>query len=137
MTTTYSYNPANLTLASETTRYDLDHNGSYEFSRILDHSRDSLLRDTGFILGSTPASTFVETQATYAYSTTDGRVSQISNPQISNQTFTYDYLANSNLLEKITGPLHTVTNTYELNRDVLASKQNKLGTDVIPSMTTP
>ena len=83
------------------------------------------------ISGGAPASTLVETQATYAYSATDGRVSQISNPQISNQTFTYDYLANSNLLEKVTGPLHAVTNTYELNRDVLASKQNKLGTSVI------
>ncbi len=50
------------------TCYDLDYNGSYKFSRILDCSRDS------------------------------------------------------DLLEKITGPIHTVTNTYELNRDVLASK---------------
>jgi RHS repeat-associated protein len=31
----------------------------------------------------------------------------------------------------VTGPVHTVTNTWEPNRDVLASKQNKAGSSVI------
>ena len=67
----------------------------------------------------------------YAYSTTDGRLSKISNPQISNQQFTYTYLPNSSLLQTVSSPIHTATNTWEATRNVLASKQNKVGTDVI------
>ncbi len=108
----------------------------------LNRSRDSLLRDTGFILGSTPApgvgggapaSTIVEAQAAYAYSATDGRIAQISNRQIPNQAFTYQYLPNSDLIEKVTGPIDTVTNSHEPNRDVLDLKQNKVGTTPISS----
>ena len=106
----------------------------------LNRSRDSLLRDTGFILGSTlapgvgggaPASTMVEAQAAYAYSPTDGRIAQISNPQISNQTFSYAYTPNSNLLATVTGPIHTVINEWEPTRDVLDTKTNKLAITVI------
>jgi hypothetical protein len=46
------------------------------------------------------------------------------------------YLPNSNLLTQVSGPIHTVTNTYEPNRDVrdvLEVKQNKVGTSVISS----
>jgi hypothetical protein len=49
-------------------------------------------------------------------------------------SFTCDYLANSNLIETVTataGAVHTVTNTWEPTRDVLASKQNKVGSSVI------
>ncbi len=138
----YTYDPANLRLDLETTDYDLDANGLYEFTRTLDRSRDSLNRDTGFILGSTPvpgvgggapASTIVEAQAAYAYSATDGRIAQISNPQIPNQAFTYQYLPNSDLIEKVTGSIHSVTNSYEPNRDVLDLKQNRVGTTTISS----
>jgi RHS repeat-associated protein len=124
----YSYNPTTLQLASELVNYDLDHNGTYEFSHTLDRSQDALLRDSGYVLknGSTP-----ETSAAYSYSATDGRLAQVSNPLIPNQLFTYSYLANSNLLATVTGPVHTVTNTWEPNRDVLATKQNKAGSNVI------
>ncbi len=76
---TYTYDPATLAIDTETISYDLDQNGTPDFTRVLDRSRDSLLRDTGFQLknGST-----LENQAAYAYSATDGRLSQISNPQI-------------------------------------------------------
>ena len=76
---------------TEVISYNLDATPGYEFFRVLDRSRDALGRDTGFILGSTPApgvgggapaSTIVEAQAAYAYSPTDGRIAQISNPQI-------------------------------------------------------
>jgi hypothetical protein len=33
-------------------------------------------------------------------------------------------LANSDLLATVTGPVHTVTNTWEPNRDVLASQDS-------------
>jgi RHS repeat-associated protein len=126
----YSYNPTTLQLASETIRYDLDHNGIYEFSRTLDRSRDTLLRDSGFQL---KTGTTVENSAAYSYSATDGRISQISNPQISNQIFNYSYTPNSNLLASVAGPIHTVTNSYEPDRDLLDVKQNKVGTSVISS----
>jgi RHS repeat-associated protein len=128
---TYSYNPTNLTLASELVNYDLDHDGTYEFTRTLDRSRDSLLRDSGYSLKT--ANSTLETSAAYSYSATDGRISQISNPLIPNQLFTYSYLPSSNLLSTVSGPIHTVTNTWEPNRDVLDVKQNKVGTSVISS----
>jgi RHS repeat-associated protein len=128
---TYSYNPTNLTLASELVNYDLDHDGTYEFSRTLDRSRDSLLRDSGYSLKT--ANSTLETSAAYSYSATDGRISQISNPLIPNQIFNYSYLPSSNLLSTVSGPIHTVTNTWEPNRDVLDVKQNKVGTSVISS----
>jgi RHS repeat-associated protein len=46
-------------------------------------------------------------------------------------SFTYSYLQSSNLLSTISSSAHTVTNTYEASRDILASKQNKVGTTVI------
>jgi RHS repeat-associated protein len=126
----YSYNPATLQFASETTRYDLDHNGTYEFSRTLDRTRDSLLRNSGFQLKN---GTTVENSAAYSYSATDGRISQISNPLIPNQIFNYSYLPSSNLLSTLSGPIHSITNTYEPDRDLLDIKQNKVGTSTISS----
>ena len=125
---------------TEVISYNLDATAGYEFFRVLDRSRDALGRDTGFILGSTPApgvgggapaSTIVEAQAAYAYSPTDGRIAQISNPQISNQAFAYAYTPNSNLEATVTGPIHTVINDWGHTRDVLDTKQNKVGTTII------
>jgi RHS repeat-associated protein len=104
---------------------------TYEFSRTLDRTRDSLLRDSGYSLKT--ANSTLETSAAYTYSTTDGRISQISDPQDPNQIFNYSYLPSSNLLSAVSGPIHTVTNTWEPNRDVLDVKQNKVGTSVISS----
>ena len=42
-------------------------------------------------------------------------------------------LLSSDLLSAISGPIHTVTNTWETNRDALDLKQNKVGTSVISS----
>ena len=47
--------------------------------------------------------------------------------------FTYTRVANSDIIASVTGPAHTVTNTYEANRDVLLSKQNKILSDIIVS----
>ena len=47
------------------------------------------------------------------------------------QIFNYSYTLNSNLTAQITGPIHTVTNTWEPNRNVLDLKQNKVGTTTI------
>jgi RHS repeat-associated protein len=125
----FTYDPATLAVDTEVISYNLDATPGYEFFRVLDRSRDALGRDTGFQLKT--ASTIVEAQAAYAYSPTDGRIAQISNPQISNQTFSYAYTPNSNLLATVTGPIHTVINQWEPTRDVLDTKTNKLAITVI------
>ena len=95
--------------------------------------QDTLLRDSGYSLGSTPASGVgggapppPELVTSYAYNPTDGRLSSISNPQLSNVSFAYGYETGSSLVKTVTGPVHTVTNTYESNRDILDTKENRL-----------
>jgi RHS repeat-associated protein len=123
-----TYDPTTLVVDTETVTYDLDTNGTPELTRVIDRKQDSLLRDKGFDLKNGP---IIENAATYTYGLTDGRLRTVSNPQIPNLSFTYDYLTNSNLIEKVTGPIHDVVNTYEPNRDVLDIKTNKLAITVI------
>jgi RHS repeat-associated protein len=74
---------------------------------------------------------YTENSVRYDYSLTDGRLSSISNPQLSNVSFAYGYETGSSLVKTVTGPAHTVTNTYEPNRDILDVKENKAGTSVV------
>jgi hypothetical protein len=135
----YTYNPTTLALDTETISYNLDGAAGYEFTRVLDRSQDTLLRDSGYSLGSTPAPGVgggapppPELVTSYAYNPTDGRLSTVGRGDIPvPQSFNYTYLANSNLIATVTGPAHTVTNTYEPNRDVLDVKENKAGTSVV------
>lgn len=124
----YTYDPATLALDTETVAYDLDHDGAADFTRVLDRSCDSLQRDAGWQLknGST-----IENQVTYTYEATNGRISQISNPQISNHQFSYSYTPNSALIASVTGPSCTVTNTWATDRDTLLVKENKVNTITI------
>jgi hypothetical protein len=128
----YTYDPANLALDTETSRYDIDHDGTYEFIRVLDRSRDALHRDHGWQLTN---GTAIENQATYGYSATHGRLSTVvgGGDVSSPQTFTYGYTPDSNLIQTVSGPIHSVTNTWESNRDVLDIKENKVGTTVVSS----
>jgi RHS repeat-associated protein len=129
-TSTYQYSATTLRPTLETITYDLNRDGTPELTRQLDRTHDNLRRPTGFTLkdGAT-----TETAATYGYDPYS-RLSQISNPQISNQIFTYSYLQNSNLLAQVTGPVHTVTNTWELDRDVLDAKENKVGSVTVSKL---
>lgn len=75
---------------------------------------------------------------TYTYDPA-GRLNKVSRaipgePQ-PEETYTYAYLANSNLIASVTGPQHTVANTYESNRDALIAKENKIGTTTISKHT--
>jgi len=119
----FTYDPYTLVLSQETITYTLP--GLSSFTRVLNRSRDSLLRDIGWQLKN---GTTVENQAAYGYSTSDGRLSSVAD---ANNSFNYGYVANSNLIGTVTGPVHTVTNTWEDHRDLLASKKNKVGTAVI------
>jgi len=55
---------------------------------VIDRSQDTLLRDSGWELKN---GTTTENAASYLYGATDGRLSSISNPQLSNVSFTYGY----------------------------------------------
>ena len=84
---------------------------------------------TGVGGGATPPPELV---TSYAYNPTDGRLATIRGGGLHPPSqFNYTYLPNSNLLATMTGPIHTVTNTYEPNRDILASKQNKAGIAIV------
>jgi len=121
----YTYDPATLALDTESIAYDLDHDGTADFTRVLDRSRDSLQRDTGWQLknGGT-----VENEVSYAYSATTGRLESVTG---SGRTFSYSYALGSTLLASVTGPAHTVTNIWAPDRDVLLTKENKVGSTVI------
>ena len=103
-----------------------------DFTRVLDRSQDTLGRSTAFQLKD---GTTLENRADYSYTPTDGRLQSISGgglqPPSPANTFTYNYLPNSHLIEKISGPIHDVNNTWEPTRNVLATKQNKVGTTVV------
>ncbi|TAG11715.1 MAG: hypothetical protein EAZ42_00090, partial [Verrucomicrobia bacterium] len=77
------------------------------------------------------AGTTIEHEALYTYHPLDGRLQQVSNPQIPGHQFNYTYEPNSNLLDTITGPVHQVDNTWETNRDVLDIKQNQVASTII------
>ena len=57
----------------------------------------------------------------------DGGLDQ--NPS-ANNFFTYTYVPNStsNLIQTVSGGVHTVTNTWTPDRDILDLKENKIGT---------
>lgn len=116
----YTYNNL-LQLDKETAKYDIDRNGTYEFTRVLDRSIDSLGRSDGYTLGTPGPGSVTEQSVTYGYSTTNGRFGSVTD---GTHTFTYGYTANSNLIGSVVGPAHTVTNTPETTRNVLLTKSN-------------
>ncbi|SHK49606.1 RHS repeat-associated core domain-containing protein, partial [Rubritalea squalenifaciens DSM 18772] len=116
---TYSYDASTLQLDSETISY-----ANATHVRTIDRHYDSLLRPEGYELktGST-----VETAVSYGYDNA-GRLHQVgtSYPLPTSPEFTYGYLAESGgMVETVTGPAHSVTNTYASDRNVLAQKKNE------------
>ena len=63
----------------------------------------------------------------YGYDNT-GRFSSVTDP---NGTFTYGYLANSNLRSSVSSAVHSSTWTYESHRNVIASLENKVGVTTV------
>ncbi|MFC4992846.1 RHS repeat domain-containing protein [Rubritalea tangerina] len=125
----YVYEPVTLVLDKEVISYG---NG---LSRTLDRSQDSLLRPTGFQLMN---GTTEEHATSYGYDAA-GRLAGVhagatypAAPAAAD--FTYGYLENSgSLVESVTGPAHTVTNSYEATRNVLDVKSNATN-GAIPSV---
>ena len=111
--------------------YDLNGDGTPELVREIARTDDDFLRPNGYQLKNGNA---IETQAIYGYDSAGrlGTVSgggNVSSPDL----FTYGYTPNSDLLGSVTGPIHTVTNTWEENRTVLDLKANKVGSTVVSS----
>ena len=115
-----------LGLHSETVTYGAD-----GLSRTLVRHQDGLLRSAGYQLmnGAT-----IEHSTSYGYDTA-GRLEYVdpSYPLPGAPAFTYGYESGSHyLVETVTGPVHTVTNTWESTRDTLDTKINRktVGTPV-------
>jgi RHS repeat-associated protein len=114
----YLYDPATLVLDKETISYG---NG---LSRTLDRSQDNLLRPSGFQLMN---GTTEEHATSYGYDVA-GRLAGVHSGSTYPATpdFSYNYLADSgSLVQSVTGPAHTVSNTYEATRNVLDTKANE------------
>jgi len=71
----------------------------------------------------------LEVGSTLAYHASEGRLETVTaNLNGTNRAFTYSYKADSyGLTETVTGPTHTVTNTWDATRDLLQKKENKVG----------
>ncbi len=127
----FAYNATTLAADTETVSYNLDGQPGFELSRVIDRSQDTLGRDTGWQLKD---GTTVENSAIYQYSATEGRLSKVlglASSGLPSPEFAYGYATGSSLIESVTGPIHTVINSWEANRNVLAFKHNKVGTETI------
>jgi RHS repeat-associated protein len=119
---TFGYNANTLRFASETITIDPDGSDPLpSLTRTIDRTRDNLQRPTGFVLGN-------EHAVGYGYDVS-GRLATISAQGLPNlpgksHAFEYTYEPGSSLLDKVTGPVHEVDNTYETHRNVLSEKKN-------------
>ncbi|MES2982261.1 MAG: RHS repeat-associated core domain-containing protein [Verrucomicrobiota bacterium] len=116
---TFAYNTSNLQLDTETIVYNLDGQPGVDFTRIIDRSQDNLGRESGWQLKNNST---IENEVAYNYGSTDGRLASVNK---GSDSFSYSYTPNSSLVAGVTSPVHTVSNVYETDRDVLASKVNK------------
>ncbi len=126
---TYTYNAADLTLTTETVTVA---GASSPVAKTITRHYDNLLRPAGMELKD---GTTVENAVSYGYDTA-GRLQSLdaSYPLPTTPDFTYSYQANSyGLVSTVTSPVHTITNTWDNDRNVLLDKKN----DSIASTTDP
>ena len=120
----YSYNPANLLLAEE--HLNQEALGS---SRRVYRLYDDLLRPISI------SDQDFDVPGLYSHAYTydsAGRLKTVTNH--AGDIFQYKYLAKSfNLIETCQTPVHTVTNTWEGDRDVLQKKENQADMTMISS----
>ncbi len=130
-TSSFTYDPATLLPDTETVTYDLNADSTPELVRVLDRSQDAYLRADGFELKN---GVTVEKSAKYGYQPASGRLATVGT-QATPAMFTYQYEPDSDLIESVLGPAHTVTNDYETNRDILTKKTNGTGGPAISDYT--
>jgi RHS repeat-associated protein len=124
-------------LDSSSTGISIDHGSSIPdtISRYIHRKADSLLRDTGPDLRETKSATStLYIGSTLAYDAEDGRLATVTG-DFGGTTGTYTYAyqtdSNSDLIDKVTGPVHTVDNHWLGDRDALDWKENKVGTAIV------
>lgn len=128
-TTQYAYRVSDLQLERETL------NGL--LNKTLERGYDSLGRPSGQKVGDYSGSAFTVLDHCVGYEyDAAGRIGSVihaaGTPEA--KTFAYTYVPNSaGLIATMTGPVHTVTNTYEPDRDVLKLKENKVGATIVSS----
>jgi RHS repeat-associated protein len=137
---TFDYDDeTDLGIDTETITYTLP--GQSSFERVLDRHARSYSRDTGWDLidDADSENIITENAVSYGYDVA-GRLKYVhpaaALPAIPEESdFSYGYTPNSSLIATVTGPAHTVTNTWEPTRDVLKTKLNKetVGTASYPS----
>lgn len=123
--TEFTYRADNLLVDTEIVQQDLDGNGTVDFTRTFARQYDGLQRSTGYGLKSGPTTT--EQSVTYGYEAVAGRYASVASQTLNGavNTFTYTYdAARPQLLSAVTGPAHMVTNTWEVDRDILDTKTN-------------
>jgi hypothetical protein len=116
--TEFTYRTDNLLPDTEVVQQNLDGNGTVDFWRTFTRQYDALLRNTGYLLKSSPSAT--EQALTYGYETVAGRYGSVAAKTLSGpvNTFTYSYdAARTRLLSTVVGPSHTVTNIWEADRE--------------------
>jgi RHS repeat-associated protein len=111
---------------------------STSITRWLHHKADSILRNTGAHLRQSLSPTFgtPHIDSTITYGSTDGRLLSVTGDFIGTAgTYTYTYAyqtsSNSDLIDTVTGPVHTVDNQWESTRDALDWKENKVGSATV------
>ena len=124
----YSYNPDDQQLTSEQLNQDI-------LAKTLGRNYDGLLRPLSLEVSG-------EYATGYGYDTA-GRMDKVWQQPALNATtkapqgtadFNYTYkTGSSRLIHGVTGPAHTITNTWEDHRDVLKLKENKVGETTISS----
>lgn len=126
--TEFVYHSDTLDLDKEIITHTLP--GQASFTRTIDRSKDALHRATGYqVLNGNNA---FELGARYDYNATFGRLAKVfrlSSATTIAEEFGYGYTAQSNLIASVAGPAHTVTNSFEANRDVLLTKLNQRAND--------
>ena len=94
--------------------------------KVLTRTHDAFGRDTGYLLGPV-ANPSADADILYAHDQF-GRFSTLTNAKLPTpNTFSYAYLANSDLLATTTYPSDiTVTRAYESNRNLIDTIENKV-----------
>ena len=120
---TYAFDPATLRPDTETILTF----GQYQLQRHYEAAAPGEVpgRYRGYTLSSASVSSV--SSVVYKYDSS-GRLQKVTSGP---STFTYAYLPNAALIESVTGPVHTVSNTYQPFGYGVLSKTNRVGDTVI------
>ena len=112
--------------------FDTNNDNVPDLTRTLTRNTDPLLRDTGYTLGTPTSPSATDASATYQYDPA-GRLASVSPLPLGEGqgegSFSYAYTeGRPALIATVVGPVHTVTNTWEPQRNALDIKTNRLNT---------